>query len=148
MLRLLNAMLKTGMLPEQNYKIGFGFVDMVARAVRLLSEPENLSGRTFHIDNPNTQPLSELFRLAGISAQVLPRDELVKRLSGMKTPAAGEYLGRLAQGSLEKAGADVVQGEIVMEATLVLLERLGFKWPCVTEEYMKRIVRNLGQGGR
>ncbi len=154
MLRLINAMLLTETLPEQDYRIGYGFVDKIARAIRLLSEPEGLLGMIFHIDNPNALPLSELFRLAGLRGSVMPRAEMTARLTALLSAqdaavrrAAQEYLGRLAQGSLEKESADTVQGELHMDATLILLERLGFKWPYVTEEYMKRIVENLKRAG-
>lgn len=154
MLRLINAMLLTELLPEQDYKIGYGYVDKTAQAIRLLSTPENLSGYVFHIDNPNTLRLSELFKLAGLAGTVLPRDELCEKLRGLSAEAekqvrraASEYLGRLSQGRLEKDSSDIVAGELHMDATLLLLKRLGFNWPYVTEEYMKRLVAGIRNRG-
>jgi acyl-coenzyme A synthetase/AMP-(fatty) acid ligase/thioester reductase-like protein len=154
MLRLINSMLLTGILPEQDYEIGYGYVDKVALAIRLLSEPLNLTEHIFHIDNSNTLRLSELFKLAGLTGTILKKAELIEKLSQLAEAddqavrqAAAEYLGRLMQGSLEKDSQDVVQGKLRMDATLLLLKRLEFAWPHVTAEYMQRIVKNLRNKG-
>jgi len=154
MLRLLNAMLLTELLPEQDHAIGFGYADIIAKAIRLLSEPINLSNSVFHIDNPNTVRLSELFKLAGLDVKAMEKQELMARLEALSISedisikqAASEYLGRIAQGSLEKESPDVVQGELHMDATLLLLKKLGFEWPTITAEYVKNIMRRLKEGG-
>ena len=150
MLRLTNAMLLTELLPEQDYRIGYGFVDYVAHAIRLLTEPVSLTGGIFHIDNPNTVRLSEIFRLGGLPVEMYPRDELARRLrtrsetgEAAVRDAALEYLGRLEQGSLEKDESDVVAGDVRMEATLAALHRLDFRWPHVTQDFIKRVIADL-----
>jgi nucleoside-diphosphate-sugar epimerase len=150
MLRLIDIMLLTELLPEQDYKIGYGYVDKIALAFRLLVTPVNLEGMVFHIDNPNTLRLSELFKLSGLKGQVMSRDELTIRLRSLieigdepTRRAALEYLGRLTQGDLEKNGPDIVAGDLRMEATLSLLKRLGFTWPHVTEGYMRGVLRRI-----
>lgn len=150
MLRLTNSMLITKLLPEQDYKIGYGYVDKIACAIRLLSQPFNLERLVFHIDNPKVLKLSEIFKLAGFSGNVLPKEELITKLQLMMTldddiikQAASEYLGRLTQGSLEIDSSDILAGKLSMDATLLLLNRLGFEWPYVTAEYINNIVKSL-----
>jgi thioester reductase-like protein len=150
-LRLLDIMRKTGMLPKKDLKIGFGFVDEVAKAIHLLSQPTVLQNHILHIDNPAKLRLSQLFTLAGEKYRIIPSDdelqeELRKLLDcgdGETVKAASEYLGRLAQGDLEKTGTDIVAGKLYMDATVTLLENLGFVWSSVTSDYAKLIFKHL-----
>lgn len=149
-LRILKAMYLTGTVPAKDQKIGFGFVDQTARAMRLLSEHECLTNRVFHIDNPNTVRLSEIFTSIDRAFAILPRSEMTKRMKALATDsneairkAAMELLGRTLQSDIEKDTTDIVSAKVRMKGTLTILEKLGFLWPRADETYFIKLFDRL-----
>jgi amino acid adenylation domain-containing protein len=149
-LRILKAMYLTGALPAKDQKIGFGFVDQTAKAMRLLSEQERLTNRVFHIDNPNTVRLSEIFTSIERAFVILPRSEMTKRMKELATDsndtirkAAIELLGRTMQSDIEKDTTDIVTAQVRMKGTLTILEKLGFRWSYADEGYLLKLFEKL-----
>ncbi len=148
LLRMTRNMFRTGLLPETDDAVGYAFVNETARAIRLLSQPVSLTGRTFHIDNPHKVRFSELFDLAGREGIILTAGELsaaLGRLTHSANPhisrSASEYLGWLSQRIRESRDADIIAGQLRMDATLLLLKRLGFQWSPVTAKYIAFLLK-------
>ncbi len=148
LLRMTRNMFHTGLIPETDDAVGYAFVNETARAIRLLSGPVNLTGKTFHIDNPQKVRFSELFSLAGREGTVLSANELSDELGRLTHSAdsqisrsASEYLGWLSQRIREGKDTDIIAGRLRMDASLLLLKRLGFQWSPVTTKYITFLLK-------
>lgn len=138
--------MQTGLLHESDHAIGYAFVNETSRALRLLTQPISLESRVFHIDNPHKVRFSELFKLAGVNVKILPQEKLVSELRSLShskdettRQAAMEYLGKVLQDAANKDTNDITEGEVKLDATLLLLRRLGFEWSQLTDEYIQCI---------
>ncbi len=145
LLHLTRAMLRTGLRQEPDGQVGYVYVDETARAMRLLSAPLALVNHVFQLQNAHTIPFQRLFELAGVPCRALPKGELLRALRQMMASqdevlrvAATEYYGRIAQIGLElRSTSDVIEGDLRMDATLETLERLGFRWPEISDAYAR-----------
>lgn len=143
-LRLSRMIAKTGLAMDGTGKMGPTFVDLAARAIRLLAGLTDPGPGIFHIDNPHQIALFQILSMA------LPREKAIRRLpvtalkaqlrtmgqaeSGDRAEAARQFLAWIGQQERERAKGEILSGEAKKDWTLALLANLGFVWPKMTRE--------------
>jgi thioester reductase-like protein len=125
-LNLLKLLIKTKILPDFRGRSGYCFADETAKAICLIGEREIANRKIFHITNPNLLTFGKIFDML----------EIIPTANNDSIP--DELRGIFAQRNLEKKTD--VSSEIKNEATIVLLQRLGFEWITPDIDYIKAYI--------
>ncbi|MBU0970912.1 MAG: hypothetical protein KKC20_09715, partial [Proteobacteria bacterium] len=143
-------------------KIGYAFVDQAASAIRLISGQKSLENKVFHIDNPHKKSLAQVLSMALPTRSpicLLQGDALKQGLETLvesgshdkdkdeekhedkeKQAAAKEYLAWINQHAIETAQGELFLSDVKMDWTLAILNRLGFSWQPITQEFAKELL--------
>jgi hypothetical protein len=126
------------------------FIDHAARALVLLMTRKHLKNETYHLRNSNPLSLSEMVHLlgkAGINIKTVGLktflDHLMENMDetgNLDRNIALRFL--LHSGILEERRNQYIIKELSLR-TERYLEMLGFRWPRVTEDHLKKMADNL-----
>jgi amino acid adenylation domain-containing protein len=122
-LRLLTLLIKTRTLPDFGGRSGYCFADSAAKAIVLIAQRAFFDNHVFHITNPNILTFRKIFDIMKIE-EITDCDVVPDELRGI-----------YAQRAVEKKTD--VSANIMNEATLALLRRLGFEWIAPDIDYLK-----------
>jgi amino acid adenylation domain-containing protein/thioester reductase-like protein len=149
---LINTFLILGLAPREAGEIDLdlSFIDYVAQAVVLLMLRKHLTNETYHLFNSNSITFKEMIRLlckAGVNIKTVSLETFLVRL--LENRDETRHPGRdialrflLHSGILEEGRSWPVIKEL-SKRTERLLEPLGFRWPPVTGNHLKKMADNF-----
>ncbi|MCU0288775.1 MAG: AMP-binding protein, partial [Acidobacteria bacterium] len=149
---LINTFISLGLVPHEALEIDLdmSFIDHAARALVLLMTRKHLKNETYHLRNSNPLSLSEMVHLlgkAGINIKTVGLktflDHLMENMDetgNLDRNIALRFL--LHSGILEERRNQYIIKELSLR-TERYLEMLGFRWPRVTEDHLKKMADNL-----
>lgn len=153
---LITTFITLGIIPREagEIDIDMSFIDYTARAAVLLMTRKNLRDETYHLRNSNRITLKELIRLfvrAGVSIKAVGLEMFFDRL--LENMDESNYSDRdialhflLHSGILEKKAGKIVFEE-TSKRTEAQLNPMGFHWPEVTENHLRKMLDQFKKTG-
>lgn len=144
----LKSLVSLGVLPEgiKEYYLDFTPVDMAARALINICSIENKEYNIYHVYNPNKVKIIELvnaFEKHGVSMIFATDEQIKSRITKMANTSAINLKGIVVDLTEDKKLNYVTDVDVKLEYTAKVLETLGFNWPKIDNEYLKRYIEYL-----
>jgi amino acid adenylation domain-containing protein/thioester reductase-like protein len=146
----LRSIIQLGFVQEEynSLELELSPVDCCSQAIVLLSQIAEGNRKIFHIFNPNTMCLSDLIHAAyecGYSIATMSSDEYQTEI---KEIYADPYRRDLLMGIINDFNISRSIGlqdspRIESSITVEYLSKLGFKWPEIDSEYLRKLIRYM-----
>ncbi|MEI8054739.1 MAG: amino acid adenylation domain-containing protein [bacterium] len=142
------TILQLGMIHKELSEVELAPVDCVASAIVKLFEQVNLSSKIFHIFNPYSYSLMELFAAENIPVRMCQFnefvDDIIKILDAHTINNKQIELFMLHQKWLQEIDvSNVTKIKLLQNKTEIILSRLGFSWPKITTEMWSDVVKRV-----
>lgn len=142
---MFRSALRLGIVPEQvRYMVDFTFIDYASKAVVNLFNRSALRDELYHIVNPDYQDASRLtdlmapyFDLKRVSLNDY-LDALVERYGNAEDSESIQNI--LIYIGIFNPAPTLTTFRILGNKTNYLLERMGFEWPTLQEEHIRKMV--------
>jgi surfactin family lipopeptide synthetase A len=140
------TILQLGMIYRELSEVEIAPVDCTAAAIVKLFDQFNLSNQNYHIFNPHSCNLCELFAAENIPVQMYSFNEFVDNIVAMLNTRTGDNkqieLFMLHQKWLQEVDVlNVTNIKILQNKTEAILSKLGFNWPKITKEMWTDVVK-------
>ncbi len=150
---IIRGAIKLELLTDKMKKMVFdmSFIDYTAKAIVLLLTKAQLKNRIYHLCNPYELPMTEMARFLkelGIILNDVKDHEVEDYLSQFEGKSEYEKIIELLKHHSwifeEKEGTKPVYK---LDRTVMLLKKLGFKWPKVTKNHIERMIAHSKEVG-
>ena len=140
------AILQLGMIYKELSEVEITPVDYTATAIVKIFDQVHLSNQNYHIFNPHSYNLGELFTAENIPIQMYSFNEFVDNIVAMLNTRTTNHkqieLFMLHQKWLQEVDVhNVTKIKILQNKTEAILSKLGFNWPKITKEMWADIVK-------
>ncbi len=143
---LVKSVIKVGLISENMRELAFdlSYVDLSARFIVALLRIKNLANKTFHIFNPNRLPMMEMIELlkkADVEVGVVEKGRISGHLESLKgNEEAEKIIHRMQADSWVWDEIPATRLELVNDWTVMLLKKLGYCWPEVDKQQIKKMI--------
>jgi thioester reductase-like protein len=150
---MIKAIVKVGFLSEKMKELAFdlSFINHAARVITLLLTTNGLKNETYHIANPHSLSLKEIagwIRESGVEIPEVEEGKIEEHLAQFEGRSEYERIiqrVKLDSWAWEEQPATLTVPKI--DRTVMLLERLGFKWPKVTGQHIEKMIAHSKERG-
>lgn len=149
----LKSLISLGMVPEgiKDYVLDFTPVDMASKALLKIISIENEEANIYHVYNSNKVKIVDLvnaFEKFGISMIFATDEQINSRITKMANTSASNLKGVVVDITENKKLNYVTDVEVKLDYTVKLLNLVGFSWPKIDDEYLRKYIEHiLGQKG-
>jgi len=147
---LIKSYVKLGMIPIAKEKdTDFSFVDYVSEAIITLFDKKEIINETFHIQNANYVRLSDVLCIEkyNLDIKAIEFDKFIDYLhDNFEIDSNTIYIQNvmLHYGWLDENLSSIEETEYILcfDKTNLILSKLGFKWPELTEEHIIKMLNH------
>ena len=132
--RYLQGFINVGMVPNKLDGEEFSYVDRLAEALVRLSERPGAGNQIYHMQNPQLMKLSQALTdtCLGLNVRAVSVTEFFDYLyENSDRPRFREHVENILtrMGLMGEENAIITATTIMMDKTLMMLEKIGFSWP-------------------
>ncbi|MEI6285774.1 MAG: amino acid adenylation domain-containing protein [Bacillota bacterium] len=134
-----------GMVPDRLDTDEYAYVDRLAEAIVRMSERPATFNRNYHMQNPQLVKLSEILTAPelGLNVQAKGLAEFFDYLyENLDQPGFKSHVENVLTHMelMDEKAKDVTVVTVVMDMTLAVLAKIGFKWPAFEVRLMRPLV--------
>jgi amino acid adenylation domain-containing protein/thioester reductase-like protein len=150
---MIKAIAKVGFLSRKMKELAFdlSFINHAARAITLLLTTKGLKNETYHSANPDSLSLNEIagwIRESGVEIPEVEEGKIEEHLAQFE--GASEYEPIIQRVKLDSRAWEEQTATLTVpkiDRTVMLLEKLGFQWPKVTGQHIKKMIAHSKERG-
>ncbi len=141
----IKTMLSLKMISKEIAEVEISPVDSTACAIVKLFDQANLSNQIFHLFNPTSVDLLQLFaEIPTLNIQEISIDEfidniLIKLENHLNNKQIELFM--LHQGWLQEEDDQITHVQLLQEKTNHILSSLGFSWPVITKTMLSNLIQ-------
>ncbi|WP_458118708.1 non-ribosomal peptide synthetase family protein [Paenibacillus sp. Z6-24] len=131
--------------------LNFSYVDQLADSIIMLFNREALTNEIFHMYNPyqlSIKEIGNMFQQLDHTIEIKNMDEFLLSVSSyVKNNENSHQLDRLLSDILTHSGEHTTEYALRNDKTVMLLQRVGFKWHEMNEEALNKMMNYWKKAG-
>ena len=143
----IKTIIELGVLPENllEFDVEFTPIDFAAEAIIKLIDT-NSKFNTYHLFNDNhikMKKLNEIFKSVGIDLNIITKEEMTELITNLINNDYSRIQGIVQDLNSNKELDYTPNTKIKEDFTNFILSKKEFKWPIISEDYIKKYLKNL-----